>query len=337
MDLSIECRTFTSFDQLFSESSKTYLFVGCEARPAYALADVRERGGLVDSRGIRVISICFKLTMTTMASPGPPSHQLPPEILEQCLRHLGPPGSREAIQTLARCRAASRDLRQLASHNTLWAPHLAQWHHQGHIQLENAQSSTLAMDTFRYRWLADQSALAAVDSIVFSPTSRCEKFDVLDGIGLNAWDVLSEEYQRVGDLEAWQRLEMQEGPYWLTKRHWLRECLGFLARREAMALLARIASESSQVTFEEALMLFSSFLGADRALLKQKLDVLAEDCRIRLEETLKRRDLRAAVQGIRTFMDDVGSKRLSSCIRIQKAELILTPPCSGRGFAKLVP
>lgn len=240
--------------------------------------------------------------------------QLPPEVIEQCLSFIGPLGSHQAALALVRCRAASRDLCQLASQNSLWRPHLSRWKHSAKVRLRLDQSSdTRDMQLFKIRSLDDQAALQVLNHLILSPTTRSQSFERLAEIGMNAWDVLCGASRQLDDLKQWRTFEQEEGPYWLTRRHWLRECLGYLARRDAMALLSKTAQSDHQehgqpVDFEEALMVFSSFLGADRSDMRTQLDSLAEECRAHVAGALTARDLRETAKGIHRFMDQVGSE-----------------------------
>lgn len=246
--------------------------------------------------------------------------ELPPEVIEQCLQQLGPL-SAQSVQALVRCQAVSRDLQRLATQNAIWEPHLAQWkHHSPRSGRSDSQSDTgpmYAFNTFKRRWLADRKALEVVENLINEPLNRCAEFDTLDHIGMDAWDILHAQSQRLQDLAQWQTFEVQEGPQWLSRRHWLIACLGFLARRDAMHLLQRIAEpDQSDVPFEDALTIFSSFLGADRLIIRSQLQQLADQCRERVSPELDSRDLVAVSRGIHAFMTDTGSeRRLTSVFR----------------------
>lgn len=229
---------------------------------------------------------------------------IPPELIEQCLRHVQPLGDVASVQSLARCRAVSKQFHVIASQDALWQPHLVRWkHHSRHNQAQDQD----CFSTVARRWHFDAIALENVNMLVFEPHRRGEAYQSLASIGMDAFDLLRHEYSKLADLSQWSGYEAEIGGYWLSRRHWLKEALGFLSRRDAMDTLARLADPKTEVAFEDALMIFSSFLGADRLEMSAQITDLSERCKSRLDEQIRSRDLVGVAQGIHDFMADIGS------------------------------
>lgn len=234
---------------------------------------------------------------------------IPPELIEQCLRHVQPLGDVSSVQSLARCRAVSRQFHVIASQDVLWQPHLVRWKH--HSRQNQAQDED-CFSTVARRWQFDALALQNVNMLVYEPHRRGEAYQSLASIGMDAFDLLRHEYAKLADLTRWPLYDAESGDYWLSRRHWLKEALGFLSRRDAMDTLTRLADPKTKVAFEDALMIFSSFLGADRLEMSAQITNLSERCKSRLDEQIRSRDLVGVAQGIHDFMADIGSSSPSS-------------------------